>query len=853
MKQRFETLTAEWKAAALLAKQPIREFFLSHACGMLAGILKMPGLEDARPSFLVKEYAGQERDVVSGFYCNTDVEYDVDAGILHLLVCDYCTDDELRKITKTDFTNYFKRLRRFYLDAVDGRYDNMPAGAPVSPLLDLIKSQEFRQNVSALNLHLITNQVCDHALPEEEVMPNGMRVRYQVSDFGTISTAKLEPVVLDFTRRPDRLYGQGLPYLPAAMGGGADFFQSYLLVMPAEALVECYEHFRGRILENNVRVYLQRRGKVNKGIHATIDSDPLVFFVYNNGLALTADSVDFSDDGSRIEKIRGLQVVNGGQTMACLHDASRKGKDISCISVQAKLTVIPTLITPAIVPYISRYSNSQNSVKDSDQHSNDIVQRFLEQKSRTIIAPGRVRTQWYYERMRGQYDNELLHKAAKEQNYFKHCYPKSQVVRPEGLAKAVMACEMMPYLVARGGQKTYNGVGSIRGFSDYTDAVFRQMPGYILREDWYRECMGKYILMVRAETVVKHMLAEEFRQFQSYAAGLLAYSLASLVYLLSKLNQSVNWQRVWVEQGMDASMENDIKNIARCLMAHISKRGDHSEWLKKEEAWIFLRENLEEGGCILESGNRFYTQEPPVLLSGISKKRVKASYTKEQARVLCKIPDCYWQSLATWLGDFPQYLEKRLAHAELSQSSCVKLEALATRSMERGWVPPVDIDSSPEMEGCRLSCEEGNPLASFFDESRAEILVLERTVDMQGGSVLLPMLFERLPWLQKAEQERYGEREPLLGSFAAYDLDDGKKVVFAYARNTAHSATYLPIVEMCLQKIADTYPKSEILTVYFNSEDSSPESRLRHSKIKEVVARVMYTHPVIMMALPREG
>lgn len=861
MKQRYKELTAEWREEARTNNLSVREYFLSCICGLLAGILREPILEEVKPAFLVKEYAGQERDTVSGYCCDVDTEYDVDGGVLHLLVCDYCHDDELKRITQTDFTNYFGRLKRFFLDVTAGKYDNTPSGVPVFPLLELMRSNDFKKKVGTLNLHLVTNRLCDHPLPKDEVLPNGMRLQYQVSDFATICTAREESVVLDFTTMEGKPYAAGLPFLPANNGGNADFFQAYLMVMPAEALVDCYERFRGRILENNVRVYLQRRGKVNKGIHDTIAKDPDIFFVYNNGLALTADTVEFSADGNRIEKLHGLQVVNGGQTMACLHDARKKGKDISRITVQAKLTVIPPLITPAIVPCISRYSNSQNAVNDSDQHSNDVVQRFLEQKSRSIFSPGRERTFWYYERMRGQYDNELLHKEAREQGFFKKLHPKKQLVRPQSLAKAVMACEMVPYLVVRGGQKTYNGVGAIRGFADYTEAVFRLSPGYILNEEWYCECMGKHILMVRGESVVKDMLAVEFKQFSSYAASVLAYSLSSLVYLLDKSGMSVNYSRVWDTQGLDSSLQDNLCQIARFLMGYIIKRPDHSEWLKKKETWDYLRGELDASGITLESDGKHYKREHPCLLSELGKIRTpKSSYTSAQRRVMCETPDSYWHALKNWLGTdaartLVNRLERRLANAELNHNDCSNLVKEARLAQERGWDPPIDPDKAPEKESGTISCGKGNPLKAFLAEQKADILVLERTVDMQGGSVLLADLFERLPWLQEAEKVRFAENPPQLGQCADFDLapNSGMKVVFAYARTTPQSVTYLPIVEVCFQQIAETFPKAKIVTGYFGCEDSSAESRLRHGDLKNAVSRVMYSHPVLMLALPENG
>ena len=51
-----------------------------------------------------------------------------------------------------------------------------------------------------------------------------------------------------------------------------------------------------------------------------------MFFSYNNGIAVTAESIEFryDDEGKRfIKKIKGFQIVNGGQTTASIHRAKK--------------------------------------------------------------------------------------------------------------------------------------------------------------------------------------------------------------------------------------------------------------------------------------------------------------------------------------------------------------------------------------------------------------------------------------------------------------------------------------------------------------------------------------------------
>ena len=60
---------------------------------------------------------------------------------------------------------------------------------------------------------------------------------------------------------------------------------------PGRMLASIYDRWGARLLEQNVRVFLQARGNVNKGIRNTLEKDPSMFFAYNNGITATAESV----------------------------------------------------------------------------------------------------------------------------------------------------------------------------------------------------------------------------------------------------------------------------------------------------------------------------------------------------------------------------------------------------------------------------------------------------------------------------------------------------------------------------------------------------------------------------------
>ncbi len=184
-------------------------------------------------------------------------------------------------------------------------------------------------------------------------------------------------------------------------------YLSYLMIMPAEILYRIYDEYGPRLLEFNVRSFLQAKGKVNKGIRDTLKQEPDRFMAYNNGISATADSLQVvrNDDGQlAIKTITGLQIVNGGQTTASLHRAKKIDKaDISAVFVPAKITI---LLKPEkleeIVPKISLYANSQNVIQVADFSANHSFHIEIERLSTTVWCPGE-QGRWFYERARGQY------------------------------------------------------------------------------------------------------------------------------------------------------------------------------------------------------------------------------------------------------------------------------------------------------------------------------------------------------------------------------------------------------------------------------------------------------------------
>jgi hypothetical protein len=232
--------------------------------------------------------------------------------------------------------------------------------------------------------------------------------------------------------------------------------------MPGKLLAQLYERYDSRLLEQNVRTFLQTRGSVNKGIRETILNEPLMFFAYNNGITATAQEVEIvrTHMGSVITRILDLQIVNGGQTTASLFHAQRKDNaSLDQIYVQMKLSVIDPRESEEIVPKISEYANTQNRVNASDFFSNSPFHLRMEEFSRRILAPARSglqrETKWFYERARGQYAEAQSTLTDAEKRKFLALFPKLQLFTKEDLAKYENVWDKLPKYVSKGRQKNF--------------------------------------------------------------------------------------------------------------------------------------------------------------------------------------------------------------------------------------------------------------------------------------------------------------------------------------------------------------------------------------------------------------
>jgi hypothetical protein len=306
--------------------------------------------------------------------------------------------------------------------------------------------------------------------------------------------------------------------------------------------------------------------------------EPARFLAYNNGISATAESVELAEDGiPAINAIRGLQIVNGGQTVASIHRAKERDRiDLSNVYVQAKITIVRPEHIETLVPLISRFANTQNRVNEADFSANHPFHVRLQQLSETIWAPGE-QSRWFYERARGQYQVARAREGATPARLrrFDIATPSRQRFDKVEMAKYINSWDQLPHLASRGGQKN---------FVHFMDRMNRQ-HGDSWEPDaaYYRDLIAKALLFKRAEKIARQ------HGFPSYRAQAIAYTVALVSYRTAgrvDLEQIWNWQDV--SQALADTVYEWMPVVHRELVESAGER-NVGEWCKREECWRHIQ------------------------------------------------------------------------------------------------------------------------------------------------------------------------------------------------------------------------------------------------------------------------
>lgn len=378
-------------------------------------------------------------------------------------------------------------------------------------------------------------------------------------------------------------------------------YSSYLAVVPGEVLNQLYLDYGSKLLEGNVRSFLSAKRKVNKGIQNTIKNYPEMFFAYNNGIAATATEIEvrYTRTGPVITYIKGLQIVNGGQTTASIANTlltAKKGDnvDLSKVAVPMKLSVLEHSMAERIIPKISEYSNSQNPVDASDFFSNHPFHIRMEEYSRKTPIPAKGGNQfqqyWFYERARGQYNQgkmKIINKAAELKKYTDR-YPESMVITMLDLARYMELYGCRPDIVSKGKQKL------LQRFAEEIKASWEKGDTQY-NEFYFKRVVALAIIYKRTDEIIKQ--SEWYRENRSYKANVIAYTMSIIFNYIRKKHKGfeIDFKRIWNEQAVYEELDEQLavlQNEVHNFITGPRPTENVTEWCKKELCWTNAQEQV---------------------------------------------------------------------------------------------------------------------------------------------------------------------------------------------------------------------------------------------------------------------
>ena len=508
------------------------------------------------------------------------------ADTLSLIVLDFRAHPSVGRLIGSEMDAIFRRLSKFVRQSLDRRWrEALEETSPAFGLADLI--HHCWSSLSKIRLFLVSNRELSERVdgrPAGEL--EGKPVTYSVWDLRRLhrAAANPEPEAIEVDLVKD--FGGPLPILPTQQLDGDH--ESYLAAIPGPVLSEIYDRWGARLLEQNVRVFLQARSKVNRGIRDTLAHEPEMFFAYNNGITATAEGVETRNDGKRLLLcgLRNFQIVNGGQTTASIHAATRKKVDISQTFVQMKLSVVNADRAVKLVPKISEYANTQNRVAASDFFSNHPFHVRVEGFSRRIYAPSPDGTfqdsKWFYERARGQYADARAHLTTAERKKFDIKYPRRQRFTKTDLAKFLGVWEGLPHVVSLGAQKNFAAFAGRIG-----KAWNKRADDF--NEAWYREAIAKALVFRATERIVS---AQPWYQ-GGFRANIVAYTIARIGHHVEKTKRAIDFDAIWCRQAPGPMLRETIAVVAErvhdVLIEPPEGMRNVTEWAKKQACWSRVR------------------------------------------------------------------------------------------------------------------------------------------------------------------------------------------------------------------------------------------------------------------------
>jgi hypothetical protein len=605
-----------------------------------------------------------------------DNSSEISTGSISLFISFFEKNPELGILSQVELDGLVKKLNKYVECALKKDIYTFfePGSGPFDIAIEL--KDAWQRGSKNLRLYVITNKPISNRLNlQKKIEIEGVRAELVVWDLNRFFQLELSgreraPLKIDLSDRP-------IKALLASKEGDSNEIISMMAAIPATTLVDLYSHWGSRLLEQNVRSFLTAKVKVNKGIRETIKNSPKKFFAFNNGITATAESIESEqrDDGEYITSLENFQIVNGGQTTASLFFAATKDKfDISQIYVPMKLSIISSADASVLVPFISRYANSQNKVTEADLFSNHPFHVKFEEFSRNTLAPQRLGaisgTYWFYERARGQYTNAQASLGSKaERTKFIALNPRSQLITKTNLAKYLNSFNLLPQVVSKGAEFNFSK------FADYIASKWDESIESI-NQGFFKTSIAKAIIFKNIEKLIGD---QKDTWYKGYRDKLVPYTIAFIGAALQRSNKDFNFDEIWKKQDTTPRL-NELfilvaEKVNELLYDPNRPHGDLSSYAKKDVFWKTVKSESDKFDIEVYM-DLFVDKNQIDSLELKNKVEQKLLIGKEMIEKVRSIEPKQWESIRDFFHENNQLDDE---HAQLIKQAIYKRQPLSER------------------------------------------------------------------------------------------------------------------------------------------------------------------------------
>ena len=650
---------------------------------------------------------------------------DEDGETLNLFISVFINSPNEKKTTsKAEIERAVTRITNFFRKVIYNDYaKEIEESSEIFQFAHYVANDEviqgnMRNNFLRIYATVLTNGEYDEIkkpIPNAEIC--GCKILYDVVDINYLYRVEQSgvPIEIDFDCLDDKNFS--VPCLMADTN--TQDYQAYIAVIPGMCLAMLYELYNERLLQQNVRSFLQFKGKnsVNVGIRNTIVEKPYMFLAYNNGISATADYIELDETGRYIKKINNLQIVNGGQTTASIYHTWKDNKikaDISNIFVQMKLSVIKAKDQFAdIVSDISKYANTQNKVNTADFSANNASLKKIKEISRTIIMPkteGSLIQNWFFERVRGEFDNARRRLTPALQRKFDLQYPKEYRITKELLGLYVNSFPeiydgnkllIAPHTVVKGKD------GNYPFFIKFNLPTNEKKINNVYFEDAIAKCILFKTAEKRYGTGTQSFKIGEMRKV------VVPYTLALLDILTrdkSKDNSGIDLYKIWKNQQISPALSDQLYDLMKQVNQFILDtfpNVNQQEKAKKQDFWETVRDNIQLKydfssikPDLIDENNppKRHVTETSEDLEGQKQKEYEIS-------LLRSIPYALWKKIEEWGKDTGFLSANQQSFAGFDMANAVKFNRTIT-----------DINRSKATIIYEIVCENNIDLLAEADE-----------------------------------------------------------------------------------------------------------------------------------------